>query len=289
MSMMLLGEAEQLSPEQTRWLLIGLGSAAFVWVFYNLCYYWARFSATSNGRDRESFCLGIFELILWNSNEGVAIQKNRVVDRVHCDGKGGITVLCPLLGESVRTRVPIGNRIREWTGKKLVSKNGVPLSCRASIQWKVGNVPAFCKSMDGPWDCDKWLDHSIEGQLRVLISTHDCAGCHCRQRPDRRMRSDFGCHSTPLTLLNPLFSKPIRSFSLNGGCEFGQRKERDSQSASEKGLTALGATGGRSGPPVSCGHHPTNHTGESKPSPVARSAAALGCGRDRWYAGWQLW
>jgi len=141
---------------------------------------------------------GLVKLILWESNEGLVLLKNKQVDMLvygPTDG-GGTRFIYPILGEELKVRVPLAWTLTHFTDGKVLTRESTQLFFKVGFWWRVAELEKYYLSInrevhhhgdvyshdgvpevfpyDGPSNSnsagEKWLLALAESCIRKLVS-----------------------------------------------------------------------------------------------------------------------
>ncbi len=93
-----------------------------------------------------SLIYGMIRLIAWDPTEGVLILRNKEVsftDDDLYDGKGGVKLIYPMLGEELALRVPLEVQTLGFTDTNVLTREYLNLSIRATMKWRIDDIQKF--------------------------------------------------------------------------------------------------------------------------------------------------
>jgi regulator of protease activity HflC (stomatin/prohibitin superfamily) len=93
-----------------------------------------------------SLVYGLVRLIAWDPTEGILLLRNKQVDfaddDLH-DGKGGVRLVYPILGEELALRVPLEVQTLSFTDTNVLTREYLNLSIGATMKWRIENIQKF--------------------------------------------------------------------------------------------------------------------------------------------------
>lgn len=143
----------------------------------------AKYNAVNQQQAEIDLLWGWVKLVLWQSNEGVVVLRNKNVVFTDQQGKGGIKYLLPIRGEELRAKVPLAKRMLTWEDDKILTRESLRIHMKVAVWWHVSDILKYVFDIDRPAQfnetcsesnllksCEAWLKTLTEGTIRVLAS-----------------------------------------------------------------------------------------------------------------------
>ena len=93
-----------------------------------------------------SILFGLGRIVVWEQNEGLVFQRDKRISDIvmGTEQGGGLRIIYPLVGEELKSRVPLSLQLTWFEDQRVLTREAVQLTVKIAIWWSIDNLEKYC-------------------------------------------------------------------------------------------------------------------------------------------------
>jgi regulator of protease activity HflC (stomatin/prohibitin superfamily) len=93
-----------------------------------------------------SILFGLGRIVAWEQNEGLVFQRDKRVSDIvmGTEQGGGLRIIYPLIGEELKSRVPLSLQLTWFEDQRVLTREAVQLTVKIAMWWEICDLEKYC-------------------------------------------------------------------------------------------------------------------------------------------------